>query len=110
MEANPVGTGTGLILGKFLPPHLGHVYCAEFARRFVGRLTVLVCSLDREPISGRLRFEWMRELFPDCDVRHVTDEVPQEPAEHPDFWAIWRDLIRREVLPVLERVGPDRRP
>ena len=86
-----------MILGKFMPPHLGHVYCVEFARRFAERLTVLVCTLDREPIPGRLRYEWMRELFPDCDVRHVTDDVPQEPADHPDFWAIWRGLVRREV-------------
>ena len=91
-----------MILGKFLPPHLGHVYCAEFARRFVERLTILVCTLDREPIPGRLRFEWTRELFPDCDVRHVTDDVPQAPADHPDFWSIWRDLIRREMA-----AGPD---
>ena len=97
MAASPVRTGTGMILGKFMPPHLGHVYCVEFARRFVERLTVLVCTLDREPIPGRLRYEWMRELFPDCDIRHVTDDVPQEPADHPDFWAIWRDLIRREL-------------
>jgi len=90
-------TTTGMILGKFMPPHLGHVYCVEFARRFVDRLTVLVCSIEREPIPGRLRYEWMRELFPDCDVRHVTDEVPQEPAEHPEFWSIWKQLLRREL-------------
>jgi len=91
-----------MILGKFLPPHLGHVHCVEFARRFVGRLTVLVCSLAREPIPGEERFRWMREMFPDCDVRHVTDELPQEPADHPDFWQLWHDAIRRR-LPA----GPD---
>jgi HTH-type transcriptional regulator, transcriptional repressor of NAD biosynthesis genes len=102
VETSPVRTGTGMILGKFMPPHLGHVYGVEFARRFVARLTVLVCSLEREPIPGPLRFTWMRELFPDCDVRHVTDENPQEPHEHPDFWRIWHATIRR-ALPT----GPD---
>lgn len=81
-----------MILGKFMPPHLGHVFAVDFARRFADPLTVLVCSLDREPIPGRLRYGWMRELFPDCDVRHVTDDLPQEPADHPDFWAIWRSV------------------
>jgi NadR type nicotinamide-nucleotide adenylyltransferase len=86
-----------MILGKFMPPHLGHVYLADFAKNFCERLTILVCSIAREPIPGRLRYEWMREMFPDCDVVHVTDELPQEPAEHPDFWNLWRKTIRRAM-------------
>jgi len=88
----------GMLLGKFLPPHLGHVYLAEFAARYADRLTVVVCSLRREPIPGELRFGWMRELLPLADVVHLTDELPQEPAEHPDFWDLWRTALLR-VLP-----------
>ena len=36
---------TGLIIGKFLPPHLGHAFLVETASRQVDRLIVLVCSL-----------------------------------------------------------------
>jgi len=85
----------GLIIGKFLPPHLGHQYLVDFARKCVDRLTVLVCSLEREPIPGVKRWEWMREMFPDVEVVHNPDENPQEPHEHPDFWRIWHDSIRR---------------
>ena len=57
---------------------------------------MLVGTLAREPIPGALRYAWMRELCaPDVDVVHVTDENPQEPHEHPDFWRIWTDTIRR---------------
>jgi HTH-type transcriptional repressor of NAD biosynthesis genes len=93
----PLRTGTGLLLGKFLPPHRGHQFLIEFARQYVERLTVLVCTLDREPIPGKLRFQWVRQMFPspDVDVVHVTDDLPQEPAEHPDFWRIWRDVCLR---------------
>jgi NadR type nicotinamide-nucleotide adenylyltransferase len=86
-----------MLLGKFLPPHLGHQYLVDFARAYVDHLTVLVCSIAREPIPGALRFAWMREMCPGCDVVHVTDEVPQAPEEHPDFWDIWRALIRRHL-------------
>jgi NadR type nicotinamide-nucleotide adenylyltransferase len=89
---------TGMLLGKFLPPHLGHVYLSEFAGRFVDRLTVVVCSLRREPIPGDLRFRWMGELLPFANVVHLTDELPQEPVEHPDFWNLWRLALIR-VLP-----------
>src|SRR5690349_11085723 len=77
---------TGMILGKFMPPHRGHQHLIDFARERVGHLTILVCSLEREPIPGRLRAEWMRELYTDARVIHVTDENPQEPHQHPRFW------------------------
>jgi NadR type nicotinamide-nucleotide adenylyltransferase len=89
---------TGMLLGKFLPPHLGHVYLVEFASRYVEQLTVVVCSLQREPIPGAVRFHWMRELFPFDNVVHLTDELPQEPGEHPDFWALWKASLER-ILP-----------
>lgn len=91
-----------MILGKFMPVHLGHQYLIDYARARVDHLTVLVCSLRREPISGHLRFDWVRELYPDVNVVHITDENPSEPREHPQFWEIWTDSIRR-VLPT----GPD---
>lgn len=89
---------TGMLLGKFMPPHLGHVYLGEFAAGHVERLAVVVCSIAREPIPGRLRFRWMRELFPFADVVHLDDELPQEPSEHVDFWPLWRAALAR-VLP-----------
>jgi NadR type nicotinamide-nucleotide adenylyltransferase len=98
----PAGANTGLVLGKFLPPHAGHLYLVETARREVEHLTVVVCSLAREPIPGALRFQWMRELVPGARVVHVTDEDPSLPEGHPDFWDIWLRTIRR-VLPR----GPD---
>jgi len=87
----------GFLLGKFLPPHRGHQYLIEFARAYVARLTVLVCTIEREPIPGRLRYQWMCEAFPGVDLVHHTDEIPQAPEEHPQFWDIWRDSIRRHA-------------
>ena len=81
---------TGMVLGKFHPPTLGHRYLVDFARHYVRDLTVVVGTLRREEIPGELRFRWMREMFPDVRVVHLTDENPQYPAEHPDFWDIWR--------------------
>jgi NadR type nicotinamide-nucleotide adenylyltransferase len=88
----------GLVLGKFMPPHAGHVYLCEFARRYVDDLAIVVGTLESEPIPGALRFAWMRELFPFDRVVHLTDQNPQDPSEHPDFWSIWRASLER-VLP-----------
>jgi NadR type nicotinamide-nucleotide adenylyltransferase len=92
MEQRMEKTGHGLVLGKFLPPHAGHQYLVQFAQNFVERLTVLVCSLPSEPIPGRLRYEWMRELFPAARIVHITDDLPQQPSEHPRFWDLWREI------------------
>ena len=85
----------GLVLGKFLPPHAGHQYLIEFARAWADEVTVVVGTLKRESIPGELRFRWMRELFPSVEVIHLTDENPQDPSEHPDFWAIWKASLLR---------------
>jgi NadR type nicotinamide-nucleotide adenylyltransferase len=90
-------TDSGLVLGKFYPPTLGHCYLVDFARHYVRDLTVIVGTLEHEEIPGALRVAWMRELFPDVRVVHLTDDNPQYPDEHPDFWKIWRKSIRRHV-------------
>jgi HTH-type transcriptional regulator, transcriptional repressor of NAD biosynthesis genes len=87
----------GLVLGKFLPYHAGHAHLIRTARSQVDVLTVLVCSIAREPIPGATRFAWVAESHPDCRVMHVAEEVPQAPAEHPEFWRIWTDLVRRHA-------------
>lgn len=90
----PHGPLHGLVLGKFLPPHRGHVHLCEVAERMCDELTIVVASLAREPILGALRVAWMRELLPRARVVHHTAELPQEPAEHPEFWRLWRESLR----------------
>jgi NadR type nicotinamide-nucleotide adenylyltransferase len=87
-----------MLLGKFMPPHNGHVYLADFASNYVDELAIVVCSLEREPIPGALRYQWMRELFPRAHVVHLTDDLPQEPKDHPDFWRLWQKALER-ILP-----------
>jgi NadR type nicotinamide-nucleotide adenylyltransferase len=55
----------------------------------------LVCSRDVEPIAGDLRAGWMRDLVPQAQILHMHQDIPQEPKDHPDFWALWRQAIYR---------------
>ena len=84
----------GFVLGKFMPPHAGHVHLCETARRLVDSLTILVCWLPDDPVPGPLRLQWMRELFPDCRVVGHDAVVPQAPDDNPDFWPIWRGIVK----------------
>lgn len=89
----------GFTLGKFLPPHAGHLHLIREAAKQVDDLTVLVCTIKAEPIPGELRYSWMKELLPGVNVIHVTDEVPSYPNESPEFWPIWTSLLQREIHP-----------
>jgi len=77
-----------------MPPHLGHQLMCETGAALAECMTVLVCSTELEPLAGDLRAQWMRELLPQCRVQHMHRDIPQEPAEHADFWNIWRVAIR----------------
>ncbi len=87
----------GVIIGRFMPPHLGHRYLVGFAREFVEHLTVLVCTLHDEPIPGRLRYEWMQVMFCDVEIIHVTEEIPEANRHNPNSYRIWADFIRKII-------------
>ncbi|MEZ0374364.1 MAG: AAA family ATPase, partial [Candidatus Sericytochromatia bacterium] len=91
----------GMVLGKFMPPHKGHVLLIDFARHFVDDLVIVVGTLPGEPIPGALRYQWMQELFPSCTVLHLEKVLPPYPEEAPSvevFWQLWRSSLL-EILP-----------
>lgn len=91
---------TGLIIGKFLPPHNGHKYLVDFARNYVDDVYVQVCSIAAEPIRWEIRFQWMKEIFWGhswVHILHNDDENPQYPHEHPEFWNIWKESIEKRI-------------
>jgi NadR type nicotinamide-nucleotide adenylyltransferase len=86
----------GFVLGKFMPPHSGHLYLCDFGRAYADQLTILVCSLPDDPIPGSLRHAWMKELCPSARVVHCEEILPQQPEDDPEnFWPIWRDVVKR---------------
>lgn len=86
-------TKRGFVLGKFMPPHAGHMALIRAARALVDELTVLVCWLPDDPIPGETRLAWMQELAPDCRVVGHGAVVPQAPEDSAEFWPIWRGIV-----------------
>lgn len=83
----------GFLLGKFMPPHAGHLSLIRAAQALVDELTVLVCWLPDDPIPGETRLQWMRDLCPDARVLGHGEVVPQAPQDSADFWPIWRGIV-----------------
>jgi HTH-type transcriptional repressor of NAD biosynthesis genes len=90
----------GLIIGRFLPYHLGHGHLIRTSRAQVDELTVLVCSSEADPIPGGLRYQWVRTAHPDCRVVWVDQEATHLRLGDPASSPIWIELINRRAGPV----------
>jgi len=62
---------TGLVIGKFYPPHQGHKSVIDTAINTVNRVYVIVCERDGDKPSGSLRAKWIEEWYKDNKNVHV---------------------------------------
>jgi NadR type nicotinamide-nucleotide adenylyltransferase len=91
------GETHGVIIGRFMPPHSGHQYLVDFGRNMCDHLAVLVCTLRSEPVPGELRYRWMQELFPDVEMIHITEEIPEARKDSPTAIPIWAETVREKL-------------
>ena len=85
---------TGLIVGRFDPPHLGHSHMIEWASERTDRLVVYVnSSFSRDTVPGELRAAWLTEAHPAVEVRVVRHTLATDWNDE-DLWARWIALFR----------------
>ncbi len=85
---------TGLIVGRFDPPHLGHSFIIEQAARRCDRLVVFVnSSSTRDSAPGDMRAGWLSALHPDVAVREVRHALATN-FDDDELWARWIELFR----------------
>jgi cytidyltransferase-like protein len=84
---------TGLIVGRFDPPHLGHSYLVEQAAARCDRLVVYVNSGPRDAAPGSLRAAWLAELHPDVTVLELRHDLPTDFGDE-ELWARWMAMFR----------------
>lgn len=84
---------TGLIVGRFDPPHLGHSFMIEWAVARTDRLVVYVNSRDTDAVPGHLRAGWLSELHPAATVIEVRHDLATD-FDDEDLWRRWMDLFR----------------
>jgi NadR type nicotinamide-nucleotide adenylyltransferase len=95
---------TGLIVGRFCPPHLGHSHLITRAGQAVDELVVFVNTRDGEVVPGELRAAWLAELHPGVTVVELRHDLDTDFADE----ALWRQWIAlfRASWP-LDGAGPD---
>jgi HTH-type transcriptional regulator, transcriptional repressor of NAD biosynthesis genes len=92
----------GLVIGKFLPVHNGHVALIRFAAAQCDELIVSMSSRSDDPIDADLRFSWLNEIFANerkIIIRRITDDFDDDSLPWPERTKIWADVIRKVYPP-----------
>jgi NadR type nicotinamide-nucleotide adenylyltransferase len=84
---------TGLIVGRFDPPHLGHSFLIDSAAAQCDRLVVFVNSRHSDAAPGRLRAAWLAELHPEVRVVEVVHDLDTDWSDEA-LWTRWIALFR----------------
>ena len=86
----------GLVLGKFMPLHSGHLYLIKMALAMVDELTIVIDipQADAE-IPQATRYAWLQEVVPQARILCLKDENPQTPELTEKFWSIWRKSLTK---------------
>lgn len=94
----------GLVIGKFMPIHNGHIALINFAASQCDELIVSMSFTPADKIDPVLRFEWIKEIFKNqSDVKPtlIPDDFDDESLpinERTNIWAI----RMREIYPKID--------
>ena len=60
---------TGVVLGKFMPLHLGSLMVCSVASSLSEKLLVVVLSNTKDQISASVRTSWLKSELPQATVK-----------------------------------------
>jgi HTH-type transcriptional regulator, transcriptional repressor of NAD biosynthesis genes len=69
---------TGVVIGKFYPPHKGHHYVIDTALIQCENLYVLVCWKPSQTVPIRIRVACLREMHPEAHIVEVEDTLADD--------------------------------
>ena len=94
----------GLVLGKFYPPHNGHLYLIDVAVENCDNVHVICTHNKDQSIPGELRTNTLREIYknnPNITVYSVSDDgLPQYDYQCEtldEFYSYWVPLVYNNV-------------
>lgn len=93
----------GLVIGKFMPLHTGHIALIHFAASQCDELIVSMTYKPDDPIPGPLRFEWIKEEFQDQSAIQPTlspDDFDDESATLEQRIPRWVAFLKKRFSPI----------
>jgi NadR type nicotinamide-nucleotide adenylyltransferase len=96
----------GVLLGRFLPLHGGHVALIRTAAALVDRLTIIVCTAPDDWPAGPTRLGWLGELAPAARIVSLAAPSPAEWADAPAAWGAQVAALHPEPIDQLFASDP----
>ncbi len=104
----------GLVIGKFMPVHEGHLALIRFAIQHCDELIVSMSYQHNDPIPGHLRFSWLKEIFQNNNkikAEQVIDDFDDDSLSWMDRTKIWASFLTNrygkiDVIVSSEEYGP----
>lgn len=93
----------GLVIGKFLPIHDGHIALIDFAASQCDEVIVSMSYTNLDPIPAALRFSWINEIFkdrPNIKPAMIRDDFDNELLPLSERTEKWSEVIRRVYPPI----------
>lgn len=89
----------GLVIGKFMPVHKGHIALINFAASRCDELIVSMSYTDDDTISFQLRFNWLQEIFadqPNIQPHLIKDDFDNELLPLNERTKIWVKKMQQQ--------------
>jgi HTH-type transcriptional regulator, transcriptional repressor of NAD biosynthesis genes len=100
----------GIVIGRFMPLHAGHIAMIRTARALVDHLTIILCWQQGDSVPGAKRLQWLLEMFPSVRVVGIDCGPPIEGAGAPQLLKRLRDEIQDlHRAPIDQLISSDRR-
>ena len=93
----------GLVIGKFMPLHKGHIALIEFAAANSDELIVSMSYTEHDPIDPMLRLAWIEFQFtnnPRVKIHSIRDDFDDESVAFPERTAIWSKKMKEVYPPI----------
>lgn len=93
----------GLVIGKFMPVHNGHLALINLAATQCDELIVSMSYTQADPIPFEKRFAWLKELLSinsKIEVDLLMDDFDREDLDLRHRTKIWADILTRKYPPV----------
>lgn len=93
----------GLVIGKFIPLHFGHMSLIDFALSQCEHLTVALVVKPTDPIELSVRlgwFSWLKDTGRNLSVAVVDEALPQTNGIEEEAAKVWTDYFVRRFTEI----------
>lgn len=88
----------GLVIGKFLPVHKGHLALISFAARQCDELIVSMSDAEHDPIDAQVRLGWLKKLtafWPQVRIASLKDDFDRIDLPLSERTKVWAGVINK---------------